>query len=171
MTIDAERYREAMARLGASVNIVTTGGIAGDHGFTASAVCSVTDAPATLLVCMNRGGRSLESFLRNGTLAVNVLTGGHTDLSRLFADSAVPMADRFAAAAWQRGPTGAPLLTGASVAFDCRIAEWKDIGTHRVMFCAVQDVAFGADPEALIYFQRSYHRLPRVLSDVPERDA
>ena len=168
MTLDADRYREAMARLGASVNIVTTGGADGDHGFTASAVCSVTDAPATLLVCMNRGGRSLASFIGNGTLAVNVLTGGHTDLSRLFADGAVSMADRFAAAQWQRGETGAPLLCGASVAFDCRIAEWKDIGTHRVMFCAVQDVTFGADPEALIYFQRRYHRLANALEPEAE---
>ncbi len=169
--IDADRYREAMARLGASVNIVTTGGPAGDHGFTASAVCSVTDAPATLLVCMNRQVRSLPHFASNGVLAVNVLTGLHTDLSRRFADSSVAMADRFAAARWDRGVTGAPLLEGATVAFDCRIAESKDVGTHRVMFCTVQDVRLGADPDALIYFQRRYHRLAHALQPDPDSGA
>ncbi len=49
-----EHYRDAMARLGAAVSIVTTDGPAGRAGFTASAVCSVTDDPPTLLVCMNR---------------------------------------------------------------------------------------------------------------------
>ncbi len=45
-------YRDAMACLGAAVNIVTTDGRAGRAGFTASAVCSVTDNPPTLLVCL-----------------------------------------------------------------------------------------------------------------------
>jgi hypothetical protein len=43
-----------MARLGAAVNVVTTDGSAGRCGFTASAVCAITDEPPTLLVCMNR---------------------------------------------------------------------------------------------------------------------
>ncbi len=36
-----------MARLAAAVNIVTTDGPAGRAGFTATAVCSVTDEPPT----------------------------------------------------------------------------------------------------------------------------
>ncbi|RYF64988.1 MAG: FMN reductase, partial [Comamonadaceae bacterium] len=35
-------YRNAMSRLGAAVNIITTDGPAVRAGFTASAVCSVT---------------------------------------------------------------------------------------------------------------------------------
>ena len=54
MTVTRQDFRDAMARLGAAVNIITTGGPAGRGGFTASAVCSVTDDPPTLLVCMNR---------------------------------------------------------------------------------------------------------------------
>lgn len=41
-------FREGMSRLGAAVNLITTDGPAGRHGITASAVCSVTDAPADL---------------------------------------------------------------------------------------------------------------------------
>jgi hypothetical protein len=54
-------YRDAMACLGAAVNIVTTDGNAGRAGFTASAICSVTDDPPTLLVCMNRGSSAYAS--------------------------------------------------------------------------------------------------------------
>jgi hypothetical protein len=57
MTVSREQFRDAMARLGAAVNIVTTDGTAGRAGFTASAVCSVTDDPPTLLVCLNRSSR------------------------------------------------------------------------------------------------------------------
>ena len=42
---ETSAYRDAMARLGAAVNIVTTGTLENPVGFTASAVCSVTDTP------------------------------------------------------------------------------------------------------------------------------
>ena len=54
MPVEKQAYREAMARLGAAVNVITTDGPGGRAGFTASAVTSVTDTPPTLLVCANR---------------------------------------------------------------------------------------------------------------------
>ncbi len=52
---DAQKaFRQAMAHLGAAVNVITTAGPHGRCGITASAVCSVTDTPPTLLVCLNR---------------------------------------------------------------------------------------------------------------------
>jgi hypothetical protein len=65
-----------MSRLGAAVNIVTTDGPAGRAGFTASAVCSVTDEPPTLLVCLNRTASVYPAFEANGVLCVNVLARG-----------------------------------------------------------------------------------------------
>ena len=53
-TVDAAQFREAMSRLGAAVHVVTTAGPAGRAGVTATAVVSVSDQPATLLVCLNR---------------------------------------------------------------------------------------------------------------------
>ena len=48
--VERDLFRGAMARLGAAVNLVTTDGPAGPAGFTATAVCSVSDSPATLIV-------------------------------------------------------------------------------------------------------------------------
>ena len=61
--IEATDFRNAMSLLTTAVNVITTEGIAGTHGFTASAVCSVTDTPPTLLVCMNQSSRSHEHFI------------------------------------------------------------------------------------------------------------
>src|SRR4029077_12068777 len=58
VAVEKQAYREAMARLGAAVNVITTDGPGGRAGFTASAVCSVTDSPPTLLVCANRANDS-----------------------------------------------------------------------------------------------------------------
>ena len=45
--IDPLTFRQGMSNLGAAVNVITTDGAAGQAGFTASAVCSVTDTPPT----------------------------------------------------------------------------------------------------------------------------
>uniref|UniRef100_UPI001954C66C flavin reductase n=2 Tax=Enterobacteriaceae TaxID=543 RepID=UPI001954C66C len=72
-----------MARLGAAVNIITTDGPGGRAGFTASAVCSVTDTPPTLLVCINRAASVHQAFRLNQVLCVNTLGEADAPLSRL----------------------------------------------------------------------------------------
>lgn len=52
--VDKATFRNGMLRLGMAVNVVTTRYGGKRFGFTASAVCSVRDTPATLLVCINR---------------------------------------------------------------------------------------------------------------------
>ena len=54
VAVAAPSFREAMSRLGAAVHVVTTAGPGGKTGFTATAVCSVSDAPPTISVCLNR---------------------------------------------------------------------------------------------------------------------
>ncbi|MCS0495250.1 flavin reductase [Ancylobacter sp. MQZ15Z-1] len=147
-----------MARLGAAVNIVTTDGPAGRHGFTASAVCSVTDTPPTLLVCLNKGSSASAVFHANGVLCVNTLAAGHEALSNLFGGR-TPPAERFAAAQWKVAATGAPMLVDAVAAFDCRIVRTVEVGTHDVLFCEVVGLAEGGVPHGLIYFSRRYHAI------------
>lgn len=161
MPVDKQAYREGMARLGAAVNVITTDGPGGRAGFTASAVCSVTDTPPVLLVCANRANDSYPAFKANGILCVNTLTGAHEALSPLFAGlTEDPAEARFDAGEWSTLATGAPLLEGAAVAFDCRIDQIVEVGTHDVFFCAVEAVHLGDTQEVLIYYRRSYHRLP-----------
>src|ERR1700723_3322064 len=78
-------FREAMARLGAAVHIVTSAGPAGKTGFTATAVCSVSDTPATLLVCLNRRSKSAPLLSQNGVFCVNTLGAAEEKLADVFA--------------------------------------------------------------------------------------
>lgn len=158
--LDQQRFRDAMARLGAAVNIITTDGEAGMAGFTASAVCSVTDSPPTLLVCLNRAASVWPIFSRNGQLCVNTLAAGHEPLSNLFGGKTV-MAERFTAARWSTGATGCPRLDGAVVSFDCRVSQTVSVGTHDILFCEVIDIARNDDTHGLVWFDRGYHQLMR----------
>ncbi len=152
-------FREGMARLAAAVNIVTTDGPGGLAGFTASAVCSVTDRPPTLLVCLNRSSSVAGMFERNRVLCVNTLASGHEAMSKLFGGS-TSQDDRFAMGDWVLGATGSPRLTDAIVSFDCEVENAVASGTHHVLFCRVLGIAHGpADEEALVYFRRRYHHL------------
>ncbi len=160
MAIDKQAFRDAMARLGAAVNVVTTDGPAGRYGFTASAVCSVTDEPPMLLVCVNRSNNSYRATKANGILCVNVLTHAQQALSPVFGGlTDVPQSRRFSYGSWTSMVTGAPVLIGAAVSFDCRVVQAVAAGTHDVLFCEVEDLRTGEDREGLIYFGRSYHRV------------
>jgi flavin reductase len=154
--VSSQDYRDAMACLGAAVNIVTTNGSAGRAGFTASAVCSVTDNPPTLLVCMSRGSSAYASVTGNGVLCVNVLSARH---ERLFGGR-IPFDERFAAAAWSTLETGVPVLADCAVAFDCRIIDVAAVATHDVLFCRVVALQRSDSVDNLIYFGRDYHAVP-----------
>jgi flavin reductase len=153
-----EAFRTGMSRLGAAVNIITTDGPAGRAGFTASAVCGVTDSPPTLLVCLNRSSSVYDRFADNDALCVNTLKPVHEQLSRLFGGKTA-MDERFAAATWSVGTSGAPMLEGATVSFDCRIANRAEVGSHTVFFCEVLAVECHQVASGLIYFDRGYHRV------------
>jgi flavin reductase len=156
---DQKSYREAMSRLGAAVNIITTTGPDGDAGFTASAVCSVTDDPPTLLVCINRNASLNPTFKSTRILCVNVLAPEHEELSPIFASVGdVPMAARFALSTWRRLTTGSPALETAAASFDCTIDQITEVGTHSVFFCGVKTIRLGT-AAGLIYHNRAYHRI------------
>lgn len=160
--VSKEAYHDAMARLGAAVNVITTAGPAGRAGFTASAVCSVTDSPPTLLVCANRTNDSYPALKANGVLCVNTLTASQQALSPVFAGlTDHTMEGRFDSGIWYTLMTGAPMLEGAAVAFDCRIDQSVEVGTHDVFFCIVEGVQIGSVHEGLIYYGRGYHRVVR----------
>ena len=163
MTTSRQEFRDAMASLGAAVNIITTDGAAGLGGITATAVCSVTDDPPTLLVCLNRTSPRSALFLANGVLCVNTVAAAQTPVSIAFSapSDKADMASRFAAGTWTRLATGAPVLEGAAASFDCRITEIMEQGTHSVVFAKVEAVRF-TDMQAgcLMYYARGYHGLP-----------
>ena len=163
--IDRSTYRDGMARLGAAVNVITSNGVDGRRGLTASAVCSVTDDPPMLLLCINRTSDNHDPLKANGILCVNTLAASQEALSPLFAGvTGVPQEERFQFGEWTTLATGAPVLKGAVVSFDCRITEMTEVGTHTVFFCAVEAIQLGAEPEALIYFGRAYHRITVVAA-------
>ena len=160
VTVGAPVFREAMSRLGAAVHVVTTAGPGGKTGFTATAVCSVSDAPPTLLVCLNRKSEGGPILRENKVFCVNTLGAECQAVADVFAGrTGAFRAERFAAGLWSILTTGAPVLASSVVAFDCRVIEIRSVASHNVIFGAVVDIRLGLPGPALVYHNRAYKQV------------
>src|SRR5438128_8206299 len=144
-TVEPTAFRDAMSRLGAAVHVITTAGPGGKAGVTATAVCSVSDAPPTLLMCLNRRSNTNPAVVENGVFCINTLGDGGAEIADVFAGrTGVSGSDRFVSGQWITLSTGSPVLASAVIAFDCRIVEVRSVGSHNVFFGAVETVHLGA---------------------------
>jgi flavin reductase len=159
-TVEPALFREAMSRLGAAVHVITTAGPGGKAGTTATAVCSVSDAPPTLLMCLNRRSQTNPAVVENGVFCVNTLGDGGAEIADIFAGrTGVTGSDRFTTGEWIVLSTSSPVLVSAMTVFDCRIIEVRSVGSHNVFFGAVEAVRLGPNCPALVYHDRAYKRL------------
>lgn len=162
------RFRDAMANLPAAVNIVTTAGPAGRCGITATAVCSVSDTPPTLLFCVNRNSSTVSAFEQNREICINVLPAECDELARHFAGmSGLCMEDRFRAGDWCAGDGAAPRLDAALVSLSGRLVDIAQVGSHAVMFAQIHDLRIRSDADALVYFDRAFRRVCRQVEPQP----
>lgn len=159
-----ERFREAMSRLSSGVCVIASDGPAGLLGFTASAVCSVSDDPPTLLVCMNRKSKQNLPLKENGVFSVNMLSGTQSDVSAVFAgEGGLSTAKRFERVHWVTLKTGSPVLSDCVASCDCEISLIQELGTHSVIFGKIVALKL-SDPclSSLSYFARKYHHIEAI---------
>lgn len=154
---DAQTFRETMRYLPAPVSVVTALDESGTpRGLTCSAICSLSMAPPSMLICVNRKNRSLDAIRHSGGFMVNLLRAGRAEMSDIFASS---LPTKFAHAAWRPSPaSGLPLLTEDALAFvDCGLAAEIEAGSHAILIGLVRGSGAGPpDGGPLVYWHRSY---------------
>lgn len=163
--LTADQFREGMSRVCGSVNLITTDGPAGRGGFVATAMCSVTDDPPTLLVCMNSKSKQTQIFIENGCFCVNVMRHDSAELAAAFAGKVQDMDERYASADWETLRTGAPALTSSLVSCDCEIEERKMVGTHNIFIGTIVDQSLRGSGKSLLYFDRSFGRFEAAATN------
>lgn len=86
--MDPALYRDAMSRYAGHVQLVTTA--LGDErrGVTITAACSVSDSPATVLICLNNSNAKNDIFFNSGIFALNTLGADHQSLADAFGKDA-----------------------------------------------------------------------------------
>lgn len=157
--IDPAQFRKAMRLTASGVAIVTTDGHAGRAGLTVSTLCSLSMEPPSVVLCVHRDARALPSLIENGVFAANVLAHGQSQVADAFA-GAIPefRENKFSIGTWSSLLSGSPVLEGGICAFDCRLAEIFDYGSHRILVGQVIGLHAAAG-SPLMFSGHAYRRL------------
>jgi flavin reductase (DIM6/NTAB) family NADH-FMN oxidoreductase RutF len=150
-------YRQAMRAFATGVAIVACGRGAARAGCVATAVASLSLAPPSLIVNLQRDGSTYRLLKVSDGFSVNFLKPEQETLARRFAGG-VPAAERFAEGAWIEGATGAPALADALATLECRVEEILERHTHAIVIGRVA-AARAADGPALLHFRGRFERV------------
>jgi flavin reductase (DIM6/NTAB) family NADH-FMN oxidoreductase RutF len=156
MAIDRQQFVEIMASFPSGVAIVTTLDAEGaPRGLTTSAVSSVSAEPPLLLVCVDRGSRTLPALQHAKRFVVNFMADGRAELCLKFASKEE---DKFAQVEWQPNRHGLPILHRDAIAWaECLAAEEIEAGDHLIMLGLVEEGRPpAADAVPLMYYRRSW---------------
>src|SRR5260221_9723356 len=129
--VDAEQFKTGMRSLAGAVSIITSQHAGHRYGMTATAVCSASADPPTVLVCVNKLATTHGAILKSKVFCANVLRSDDWELSTSFS-GAQSGESRFKAGAWAKLITGSPGLIDALVSFDCPVVNKSAHGTHTV---------------------------------------
>lgn len=155
--MDAQLYRSLMRHQAGAVTIVAAGPKGARAGLTATAVSSLSDAPPTVLVCVQRRTIAHKVITANRAFSVNILASEHEPIAERFAGREGTSGEaRFSGASWSTMATGAPVLDGALASLDCRLAQEHDFETHSIFIGEVVDGRFREDGAPLLYFRNDY---------------
>lgn len=160
LPFDAAEFRAAMRNVPGTVSIVTTGQAPFRHGLTLTAGCSLSAAPPSVLVCVNRSAGAHDTILSSGAFCWNILGVEHLDLALKFSGQDGSKGDvRFADGVWCDLTTGAPSLIGAVCSFDCRVVNAYSESSHTIFTGEVVAQTTRGRGEPLVYMDGSFAAL------------
>lgn len=146
----AAAFRLAMRRLAATVTIVTAGRDGRRFGMAATAVTSVTAAPPTLLICINRSASIHDIIVEAGRYCINILGTHHAGLVAPFGGAAEGEA-RFDHGAWTHRDGGMPYLDDAQASLFCTVRRRVEHGSHSILIGEVDQVRLSDAIAPLLY--------------------
>jgi flavin reductase (DIM6/NTAB) family NADH-FMN oxidoreductase RutF len=164
MTIEKHLFLRVMGSFASGVTIITVTDKNGQpHGFTASAVTSLSLEPRMLLVCISERSSTLNVIKEAGSFAVNILSTDQQETAQQFATR---KDHRFGGIRWRPGPaTGAPILDGSLAYAECRLTDTCRGGDHVILMGEI--VAGDAhEAEPLLYFRGRYGTYEAVVAPV-----
>ncbi len=153
-------FRNAMRLLTSSVHVVTSRDARGPSGMTATAVCSLSFDPLSMLVCINRSATLFETIANAGAFALNLLSDQDQEIALAFGRSS-ERDIRFASGDWQDLET-MPVLGSAVSAIICDTAQTQDFGSHQVIIGRVRDVRMNHRAKPLLYVDGGFALAERI---------
>lgn len=161
-SVDCSDFRAIMGSLPTGVCVVTAFDRENEpRGLTCSAVCSLSEDPPLVLVCVNLLNGSLNALRASGGFVVNVLREDRSQVSQLFASRS---ASKFDGVFWEPSAVlKLPLLGDDATAHaECRIVSDLEVGDHAILI----GMLVGGEPmlhgRPLMYWRRTYSNWPNA---------
>jgi flavin reductase (DIM6/NTAB) family NADH-FMN oxidoreductase RutF len=155
--MDAQAYRAIMRHQAGAVTIIAVGEAGNRTGLTATAVCSLTDNPPTVLACVNRNASAHKPIRAVRVFSINLLARDQLSLAASFSGKAgLEGEERFRPDEWTTLATGAPVLKNALASLDCELTEEHEFMTHSIFIGRVKDGRHRDHVEPLLYFRGDF---------------
>lgn len=152
----APEFRTMMRHFASGVAVVTARDADGSpQGMTCNSLTSVCLEPATLLVCLSNGSRTLAAVRATNGFAVNILNARARRVAQLFS---APVEDRFEHVRWEPSRAGVPLLTEDAAAWtDCEAVSAVEHGDHKIVLGQARTIGV-REPSLLLYGMHEYRK-------------
>ncbi|MBN9171327.1 MAG: flavin reductase family protein [Microbacterium sp.] len=162
-SLSADEFKTLFRGHPGGVAIITADGPDGPVALTATSVSSISADPPLLVFSLSSLSSATAAIVAASTIVVHLLDAEDLELARLAATSG---ADRFAdAALWTRLVTGEPVYHGARAWVRCAVVNRMSAGdstvvvAHALQSSIQRDIEPGAHGDALVYHNRTWHRL------------
>lgn len=152
-----DAFRQAMRSVASAVYLITGRGPEGDVGLTATAACSLSFDPMSVLISVNRSASMTRTLESTGRFVLNVLSEDDEAVANAFGSPA-GRDSRFASGDWY-DLDGMPALRSSISSISCEVATTMEFGTHRIYAGAVKRVDNRAGLAELLYCNGTFRTL------------
>ena len=129
------------------------------RGITTTAVCSVSDSPPSLLVCVNRKTATCTQISQTGRFSVQLLGDTPNEIALAFEGARkLEGAAKFGVGRWTDTAFGQPRLLTALACLSCKALTKSDSGSYRIFVGEIEE-AILVQGDALVYARSRFHRL------------
>jgi len=156
--LEEQEFREVMARLAASVVVVSARVGMGFRGLTATSLVSISTDPPMVLVGLDRMTMTRNAVIETKAFNVSVLTRAQEFIAERFAGRAPAVAAAWNEVPHHLGANGLPLIDGCAAWLECKLAQVHEVGDHDICVGEVEAATKG-DGEPLILWDRSFWSL------------
>ena len=156
--LGASDFRDVMARLAASVVVISARSATGFRGLTATSLVSISAEPPMVLVGLERLTATRNAVVESTAFNVSVLVRAQEFIAERFAGRAPAVAAAWAEVPHHLGANGIPLIDGCAAWLECRLVQVHEAGDHDICVGEVENAIKGAG-EPLILWDRSFWTL------------
>ena len=162
-SVSAEDFKSVFRGHPGGVAVITADAGDGPVALTATSVSSVSAEPPLLIFSVSTLSSAAEVLTRAETVVVHLLDANDLELAQLGATHGI---DRFAQThRWSRLVTGEPVYHDVRAWLRCAVINRMEAGgsiviaAHALQFQLERDVEPGGHGDALVYHNRTWHRL------------